>query len=159
MCLRTCWAKNFHHQQFNKALFVPTVRLTMHSVSIRGESDSSSSCAEKLQRCAKKQSRFLSNIIFILCLMSTINLTHLPAVIKSLNEHFDLSIFALPPPRGCKIFSRCRLQTFELFYLHIFMASWHVGDVTKSQTMTSLWRYFPQGLCRCTGARVCLEWR
>lgn len=56
--LLTCWANNFHHQQFYLALLVPTVKLTMHSISIRQEDDPCCSCAlsaESLQRCAKKQ--------------------------------------------------------------------------------------------------------
>lgn len=63
-------------------------------------------CRKKLQRCAKKQTRFLSNIIFIPRLMNTINPTHLSAVIKSSNEHF----------------ATCS------HYLHIFMTSSHVAN-------------------------------
>lgn len=32
--LLTCWANNFRHQQFFAALHVPTVKSTVHSISI-----------------------------------------------------------------------------------------------------------------------------
>lgn len=38
--LLTCWANNFHHQQFSSAPLVPAAKLTMHSISIRQEKGS-----------------------------------------------------------------------------------------------------------------------
>lgn len=87
--LLTCWANNPLHQQFYMGLLVPTVKLTMHLISIRQENDPCSprffplsfffSWVHNLQRCAKKQTiklegifAFLWNIIFILWLMNTI---------------------------------------------------------------------------------------
>lgn len=51
--LLTCWANNFHHQQFYFAPLVPAVKLTMHSISIRQENDPCRPCvsgAEKVER-------------------------------------------------------------------------------------------------------------
>lgn len=63
--LLTCWANNSHHQQFYLALLVPTVKLTMHSISIRQENDPCCPCvfsAENLQWCTKKQTIKLEGI-------------------------------------------------------------------------------------------------
>ena len=64
--LLTCWANNFHHQQFYLAQLVPTVKLTMHSISIRQENDPRCPCvwsAENVQRCAKRKTITWKEII------------------------------------------------------------------------------------------------
>lgn len=107
--LLTCWANNFSHQQFYVALLVPTVKLTMHSISIRQENDPHSPCFFfkcRNQRCAKKHTVHLEGIFAFLWninnlwLMNTIhqsqlfeslafNVHHwLCWIIKSLCENF-----------------------------------------------------------------------
>lgn len=51
--LLTCWANNFHHQQFYLAQLVPTVKLTMHSISIRQENDPRCPCVWSAEKRAK----------------------------------------------------------------------------------------------------------
>lgn len=59
--LLTCWANNSLHQQFYMALLVPTVKLTMHSISIRQENDPCSPRFLSTQTCKGVQRSKLLN--------------------------------------------------------------------------------------------------
>lgn len=74
--LLTCWANNFHHQQFYLAVLVPTVKLTMHSISIRQRKWSLLSMCEECTNLAEvcketKTTEFEGKLAFLLSLRSS----------------------------------------------------------------------------------------